>query len=359
MVTVLFLNIFVVLAAYLARYSEFKFGLKISFFIIFIFLAIRYNFGNDYMSYYEGFISLNSYSSVNYFDPTIPFEAGWIFLCRLFQPLGFFSMVIFLALFNCVVYYLFIVRYVPVQYYWIAVFFYVFTPGFMLVQASAMRQSVAIALFLISVRYIYRKDLVRFLACIGIAYLFHRSAIFLAPAYLLGLLKWKINKTWGIILFAIFLLLFTVGKLFLPSIQLITNDYFQKYEGYLGAGSEMNSGIGVVFMSIVLVFILLYSRFQRREYDILFKLSIFSFMFIPLGLLILMISRIGMYFAPATIVVYPVIMANIKDATIKRAFTSLLLAFTLYTFVMFFSTGTYKVAFAEYQTIFSAPPITN
>lgn len=359
MSTVLFLNIFAVLAAYLARYSEFKFGLKISFFLIFIFLAIRYDFGNDYMSYYKGFISLNSYSSVNYFDPSIPFEAGWIFLCRLFQPLGFFSLVIVLAFFNCIVYYLFIKRYVPVQYYWIAVFFYVFTPGFMLIHASAMRQSVAIALFLISVRYIYKKDLARYLVCIGIAYLFHRSAIFLAPAYLLGLFNWKINKAWGIVLFAIFLSLFTIGNLLLPSIREITSDYFQKYEGYLGAGSDVNSGIGIIFMSIVLVFILFYSRFQQRERDILFKLTIFSFMFIPLGLLILMISRIGMYFAPATIVAYPVVMANIKDPTIKRSFTILLVVFTLYTFVLFFSTGVFKAGFENYQTIFSAPPIAN
>ena len=358
MSTVLFLNIFVVLSAYLARYKGFKFGLKISFLLIFIFLAIRYDFGNDYMGYYEGFISLNSYSSINYFDPSLHYEPGWIFLCRLFQPLGFFSLVIFLALFNCIVYYFFIKRYVPVRYYWIAVFFYVFTPGFMLIHASAMRQSIAVALFLVSVKYIYKRDLVRYLVCIGMGYLFHVSAIFLAPVYLIGIFNWKVNKARGITLFIIFLSLFVLGNLLLPSLKMITNEYFQKYEVYLGNKSDLNSGIGVIFMSIVLIFILFYSRFQLREYDVLFKLAILGFMFIPLGLLILMMSRIGMYFAPATIIVYPVVILHIKDPTIKRAFTVFLVAFTLYTFVLFFSTGIFKEGFATYQTIFSAPPVT-
>ncbi len=158
MTTVAILNIIVVLFAYLARYRRTKFGLKVSFFLIFLFLALRYDYGNDYPGYLKHFLVINQYAWIDYFGKSLQFEPGWTFLCRLFEPLGFFAMTAVLALFNCVVYYRFIKKYVPPAYYWFAVFLYVFTPGFMLIHSSAMRQSVAITLFIFSIDYLYKSN---------------------------------------------------------------------------------------------------------------------------------------------------------------------------------------------------------
>ena len=118
MYTVLIMNILVVLTAYLAKYRQFKFGLKISFLIIFFFLALRYNFGNDYKGYLTDFLEFNNYDKVSYFNiADFHYEPGWLILCRIFKGPGFFAMVAFLAAFNCMAYYFLIHRYVPRRYY--------------------------------------------------------------------------------------------------------------------------------------------------------------------------------------------------------------------------------------------------
>ena len=354
MYEVIELNVLAVFFAYITRYKDFRHGLKISFLLIFIFLALRYNFGNDYKNYYQGFININSYSSINYFNNSYHFEAGWLFLCRLFKPFGFFSMVIFLALFNCIVYYWFINRYVPKKYYWLAVFIYVFDPGLMLTHISAMRQSVAIAIFIISIPYIFKKDLIRYFLCIGIAWLFHKSAFILLPFCLLGFLNWKINKVTGTILVAIFISIFIFGQSALPYLNNFINDYFEKYGNYQAAGS-IGSGLGVIYFSALFILVLYYERFQYKETALVFKIAIISFMFMPLGLLIQMIGRVGMYLGPTAIIAYPIIYMNLKKPGYKTIFVALLLFITTYTFFKFFSSEVFRDAFSSYQTIFSAP----
>ncbi len=354
MFVVIALNILAVFFAYLNSYKEFRHGLKISFTLIFIFLALRYNFGNDYMAYYSHFLTINNYTSINYFNKSFQFEPGWQLLCRVFKPLGFFAMVIFLALINCIVYYRFINRYVPVKYYWLAVFIYVFDPTFMLINISAMRQSLAIALFLTSIPYIYKKDLIRFLLCIGVAYIFHSSALILLPLYLLGIFNWEINKAISFILVALFASLFLFQKTLVPYLNSFINSYFEKYEIYQGAASTIGTGLGVLYFSALFILVLYYARFQHMETALVFKITIISFMFIPLGLLIPLIGRVGMYLVPATIITYPVILMNMKKPAYKIIFVALLVFMTTYIFYQFFISDTYRAGFGTYHTIFSS-----
>lgn len=347
-------NLLVVFFAYLDSYKDFKYGLKISFTLIFIFLALRYNFGNDYKSYYNGYIKVNSYTSINYFNNLFRFEPGWLFLCRVFKSLGFFSLIIFLAFFNSIVYYWFIRRYVPKMYYWLGVFIYVFDPGFMLTHLSAMRQSIAISLFIISIPYIFNRQLIRFVLCILIAYLFHRSAFILLPLYLLGYLNWKINTVTAAIIVSVFISLFLFGKFFLPYLNKLITNNFEKYEVYQG-GAAIGTGLGVIYFSAVFILVLYYERFQHKETAVVFKIAIISFLFLPLGLLVQMIGRVGMYLAPSIIIAYPIILKNIKKTIFKAIYITLLLFITTYTFFQFFNSEVFGEAFSKYQTIFSAP----
>ncbi len=356
MITVAMLNIFVVFFAFLESRKLYRHGLKISFLLIFLFLALRYNYGNDYPGYLDFFIGINQYASIDYFDKSQHFELGWIFLCRLFEPLGFFAMMAVLALFNCFVYYRFIKKYVPVQYYWFAVFLYVFNPGFMLVHSTAMRQSVAIALFILSLDYLYRKDAIRYFLCIGIAYLFHASAIILVPVFLLGLFNWKINKFSGLALFLVFLSLFLFGKSLLPDINKFTSAYFRQYESYQVAGEKgKGTGLKILFLSALFVLTLYYERFQNKETALLFKIAIISFMLIPMVMLIMMLGRMDMYFQIATIAVFPIIILNVKEWFIRKFIAVLIIFITLYGFYQFFESEIWRKAFGTYQTIFSAP----
>lgn len=356
MIDVIILNIIAVFFAYFAKYKGFQDGLKISFILIFFFLALRYNFGNDYRSYLEGFLEINNYSSFDAFGEKVHFEPGWVFLVRFFSPFGFFAMTAFLAAFNCFVYYNFIKKHVPIEYYWLAVFLYVFNPDIMLLHSTAMRQSVAIGIFILSLDYLYEKDAIRYFICIFIASLFHGSALILVPVFILGFFNWKIDKVWGIAAFSLFISLFFIGESLQEEINGFINLHFEKYSIYQG-GNKIGTGLGVLFLTTLMAFVLFYDQYQLKKDSLLFKIAIFGFIFIPLGLIIMMIVRVGMYFQPVFIVVYPLIIFSIKKDWFKLSFSFFLIFFTLFTFYQFFESEIWKDAFGTYQTIFSAPQV--
>lgn len=354
MVVTIILGFFSVSFAYLAKYRNTHWGLKVSFSLIFLFLALRYNFGNDYKPYLNAFIEISQNNRIDIFDLKNQFEPGWIFINWVFRPFGFFAMTAVLALMNCLIYYRIIKKFVPLNYYWLAIFIYVFSPGFLLIHASAMRQSLAILLFLFSIDYLFRKDAIRYFICIGLASLIHTSAIILFPIYLLSFINWKLNRIVGGILFSIFISLFLFGKSILPFLNHFIALYFEKYSIYQ-TGFAVGTGLGVLYLSVLLILTLHFERGQDRETALIFKISIISFMFIPLSILILLISRAGMYFAPATILVYPIILVNIKTPILKLVFLLMLIFITTYEFINFFSTEGWRIAFGTYKTIFSAP----
>lgn len=159
-----------------------------------------------------------------------------------------------LAAFNCFFYYRFIKKYVLPGYYWFAVFIYVFNTGFMLTQLSTMRQTLAIGIFLFAIDYINKKDPIRYGLCIGLASLFHGSALIILPVYLLGVLNWTINKKTAIILFLIYLLSFLFAQSFLPQINQLVSSNFERYEIYEGS-MELGTGLGLMINSFFFKFI--------------------------------------------------------------------------------------------------------
>lgn len=356
MIATIIMGISAILFAYLSQYKHFENGLKISFSIICLFLALRYNFGNDYAAYLNRFIEINNYTNFDFFDKTIHVEPGWIILCRIFEPFGFFAMIATLALVNCIVYYRFIKKYVAVENYWLAVFLYLFNPAFMLTHASAMRQSLAIAIFIFSLDYLYNKDLIRYFLCIGTAWFFHTSAAILFPIFLIGFFNWNINKAGIAVFISIFLSLFIFSQSIMPYMNQLISMYFDQYEIYENAGF-VSSGVGVLMISSFFILLLHFERFQTKQVALVFKVAVIGFIFIPLSLLIQILGRMGMYFEIVTIIVYPVVYASFKRVELRKVFVSSLVFLTIFSFVQFFQNPTYRDAFSTYKTIFSAPKL--
>lgn len=354
MIATIILGIFSVLFAYLAKYKHAQWGLKASFILIFLFLALRYNFGNDYEAYLTSFIGYSQNNLNDLYFYMLINEPGWILLNWLFRTLGFFAMTAVLALFSCVVYYRFITKYVPVKYYWLAIFLYIFYPGFMLIHSSAMRQSIAIMLFVFSMDYLYKKDAIRYFLCIVLASLFHYTAIILLPVYLFVFFNRKIRVVYGSALVLIYVSFFIFGNSFLFYLKILVSNFSDKYEYYQNSG-VVNTGLSLFYYSAMFILVLCFERKQNRELALVFKIAIVSFMVIPLALIVEMTGRIGMYFAPALIIAYPIIVMNLKQPISKIIISTMLLIITVFQFFQFFYSETYHNYFGNYQTIFSAP----
>lgn len=328
--------------------------MEISFILIFLFLAFRYDFGNDYDTYlnlFQQFSCLEDYDFNNPFS--LFYEPGWVILNFLFQSLGFFSLNIFLALLSCIVYYKFVKNYVHRSLYWLAVFIYVFTPAFLLLQSSAMRQSVGVMIFIFSIDYLVKKRFFPYLLLILLASLFHYSAIFLIFVYPLVYFNKKIQIFSGIYLIFTYSLLFLFSKNLAPIFKDLLLNVNDKYSAYTDQGS-VNSGFGFIYFTFLLVILLFNDKNHTKEIGLISKISILSFFIIPFGLIIEMSGRFALYLSPTLVVIYPNLVFNFKAMYVKNLFIIILIIFTLYQFFSFFYSNTYFPYFFEYQTIFSS-----
>lgn len=354
MITVSLFGIAVVFFAYLARFKHSSMWLKLSFILIFFLLALRYDYGNDYKAYLLDFIDINRHDIIDYFSSDLYYDPGWLLLCRLFKPFGFFAMVATLSAFLCFVYYRFTEKYVPPQFYWLSVLVFYYSPDIMLVQSTAMRQSIAIALFIFSIGYIFKKDLIRYVLCIALASAFHASILILLPVYFLGLYNKKIPTPAIIVCVLMYAAAFVMHSSILQFINLFAGTYFEKYTRFQEA-SSVSSGLGVAFQSVILLMILFLEKNQAREVGLVFKIAALGYIFIPLSLAIMMLVRMGFYFQPAAIVVYPYLVSSIKLKPISRLVLILLLFITAYNYYSFFQSDVWKIPFGTYKTIFESP----
>lgn len=353
MIAVTIFNSIVVFFASLARSEKTEYWLKISFVLIFLFLALRYDYGNDYQQY---LLIFNNTESVDYYS-TI--EPGWQILVLLFKPMGFFAMVAFLAAINCYVYYHLIKSYVPKGYYWLAVFIYVFWTKLMLVQSSGMRQSLAVLVFIVSLEYLYKKNIIRYFLCILLASAFHRSVLFFLPLGLLLFVEWRMS--W-LILFMI-ILFYSLISIFVDKMpSFIVNFiglYFLEYDLYVyrSEGGEINSGLAYFYSLFLFVLVLVYSLIQENERLLFFKVVAVGYFFAPLALIAASVGRMSMYTESLMVVVFPVMLKSIKKKPVKILVLFSYIFFLLGTYYKFFGSEIWREAFQTYKTIFSAPRI--
>lgn len=354
METIASISALAVFFASLARWREGDVGLKLCFFVLFLMLSLRYDLGNDYQAYRDGFFEINRIAEVDYSNLDMHFEVGWVFICRLFESFGFFAMIAALAAFNCFSYWFFVSRNVPKSYWWLAVFIYTFDPSLMLIHASAMRQSVAIAILLFAVEFLKKKNTIGYLVVVWIASLFHSSALVFLPLVGLCFFEFRVSRTLAIVAYGVVCSLFFAGSQIQSVLQNLIGQYFERYTVYDEA-LELGSGLGVIFNLAFLALVLWSSIGKKAGNRIIFLLAILSYIFIPLTLLLLFFSRLLMYFQPWLIAALCISVQDIRWATPRRLVISVFVAYTLYIYYGFFSSELYGPYFSLYKTIFSAP----
>lgn len=353
MIFLIVFNLTVVFFAYMAHAKKTDFFLKISFTLIFGFLAIRYDYGNDYQNYLERFIAINQ--GVLFWES----EPGWVFLCRLFKPFGFFAMVAVIAAIQCYIYYRFFIRYIPQKYYWFAIFIYLFNPLCFLVLSSAMRQSVAVMIFVRAIDYIYKRDAIKYFISIGVASLFHTSAFILLPIYLIVFLNFRINKFSGVILFILYPLMYFSLTYLQNYTSYFVEIYFQGYEKYLDRDiGELGTGIGFLFSLLVLALIIIKMKSLDEIRSVpIYVISLVGYYIMPVSFINPMMGRIGMYFEVYIIAAFIFAIQVLRQQYLRFGVVLMYAVITLVSFSAFFNNEIWKMEFEEYKTIFSSEQI--
>lgn len=344
MLYILFTNFIAIFFAYCAKSKDKWFGLLFAFLVIWLFLSIRYDFGNDYMAYLEMHqeIEKGSIGDFNY-------ELGWVFINKIIP--NFFLLIVLLSSFNCLVYYNYIKSYVIHDYWWLAVFMYCFNTNFMLIQSSAMRQTVAILIFIISFKYIINRNCIAYMFCCVLAVFFHESALILFPIYWIVLIPY--DKRWyRLLIIVFFLTIYFVANSLQSFVAKIVLLIFQsKYEHFLVESSQV-SILNAVLYAILLVIILEFTynkKFEIRAFAWISILALFTF---PLSSIVPMTARLGYYFFPATMVTYTYI-ARIMPLKMHYLFVFLLILVILRRFEAIVYSDIWRDHFLIYKTIFN------
>lgn len=349
-----FLLLFIsVSVAFCYNWKRSKILLFLPYLFIFVFSAIRIDYGNDYKSYYEKFLGI---SSVQFEDLTSYFlsqEPGWLIFNWLFSEFNFSIIILITSLFLCFSYAYLINNFVPKNYHWLAIFIFLANPDLFLINLSAMRQSISISIFLLSVNLILRKKTLLFYLNILFASLFHYSAILLLPFYhFRKQLLYRINLFYALLFFTFFMILLifgdTVVQFLLSAVASITNKY-----DYYTDKSSIGSGLGIIVYFNILLLILFFDHKLKSKDRIFTKLFLLSILILPLTLSINMIGRLILYFVPFSVIFYPLMVQTLQNIKQKVFFAFFIILLHFIFLLRFFSSEIYSHYYINYKSLLS------
>lgn len=363
MFTVLFVSLLAVVIALFGRVD--KRELKFSFFILIVFWALRYNWGNDYAQYLEHFNSIKA-SDIGLFDFDgykqlfVKGEYLWYILNNLFGPLGFFSLIIVLSIVENYIIYKFISNYVPSRWYWLSVFIYCFNIEFYLIGASMMRQWFALCLFIYGINYLLDKKIISYLIIFVFAFFVHSSAVIMLLcipfAYLQNI---KIGNKYLILFFLFLFAWYIIAPIYLRDYAYLFFDLNDEgaYNAYemTDMGDTGLSVFGIISNYFVPLtgFLMLYLNGGTKS-RILASVFILQLIFVPLGSVIPIFGRFTTYFTSLGIVVWPLAIyeaSKTKYSVLGFMVLGLLLLLNIRGYIGFFSDPIWEKNYSTYTTI--------
>ncbi len=344
--------------AFLAK-KQGKFFQMFPFIILLVFSSLRYMYGNDYSNYSQKYNLIQI--GYTFFD-----EAGFVWLnrvCPTFQTLIAVTSFIYIG-----VIYWFTTKNVPKTYICFSVFIFVISPYLFLMNLSALRQCIALMIFIIAVHMAQKRNFVLYVLLILLATQFHQSSIILLPFYFIANDK-KVKKA-HIFVFLVFLVLILTTSSFSSIIESFTSSLFDSSYSYYLKSDLSNSIRATLLTSVYFIYVLINIPYLEGKALTFSKLYIFSPTMAILAYRMASLSRIQMYFDIFSIVALPLIFkqnlekgkVNISENTLgqniyeianRYVLPALILVIYLLRYYSFFSNSMWA-PFTTYQTIFSA-----
>lgn len=312
-----------------------------SFLILFLFSALRYDFGPDYMAYFNIFNSIQ--------DGTSSWgQSDWLYKqLNLWIP-NFFVLIALLSLFYTFSVGSLIRSNLKVKDYWFSFLILLINPYIFLVHQSSIRQTISICIVVLSISFIIKRKLIRYTVLVLIATGFHASAIIVFPLYFI--LNEKKIVSWNklAIIGGLAVLLFT------PIFDVIAYKMLEympiHYRFYYEQGLQNTTRATI--LSSVYFFVVLFNINKLHGREIIYgKLSLVATMLSILALRASMINRIGMYFDIFLIVTLPQIFSKIERKTHKCMLFVLLITIYLLRYYSFFTDPVWSKAYGVYRTI--------
>lgn len=364
MYIVIFISIFAMLLAFGEASGRIKNGLFFGFVLVTILGCIHYNYGNDYMSYYEMYNYNTSVPfSIDYLqvDNLHDREPGWGLLNYIFKYLGgFYMMVAFLNIIQNTIYYRFIKNNVEKKYWGISIMIYLLSTSLYIMNFSMMRQGLSIALFVYAWEYLKEKRFIPSLIIILVASTIHQSAIVLLGFTLLPFLP--LSRRQISIIFIVFVITLYLSGQFLNETfeSFISNEGIQGVQtlDYYMKTNETVVTYGIGFVINLIPFViamwgLFFSKTQiDNQHKLLITLSMFSYIIAPFSQVLPMLGRFGMYFNAYSVAAIPFIYSLLPSKRLFGFLLGIYIMMLVYGYILFFQSPIWKNAYTTFHTIF-------
>ena len=302
----------------------------LSAFPLFFVTSFRYGVGNDYFSY------------ASYFENSLQvqfMEVGFDFLVRTIR--SYTNDYVWMFAICSLIFFYFMYRAIYEQSLnpTLTIFIFFCAPYFFEF-FSGMRQMIAVAIFLYSIKYIKRRKIVPYVLLILLASSFHSSSLIFLPVYFLY--NKRISLHLGLILIPIILVYRPYFANLLHNIISLTN-YAKYFDGKFDTG---HFGIVTLLVPlfIFLFAIIFYNKKERGKYDKDYQFYC-NLMFIQVVIVLVqdlvpLITRIGWGFGISQIILIPYAISKIKMQKNRVYMTMIIcLLFVTYVYIMRFNGG--------------------
>ena len=215
--------------------------------VLFIFLALRYNYGNDYIAYSE------MHSIIQQNGTQYPKDILYIILNRIID--NFQLLVAILSAFYIYSIYYLLKHTMPIKYWWLSLAMLLCNPYFFLVHLSTFRQTLALCFFIFAVVAGTKRKPIYYLVFIALAAMSHKSAVILLPSWFI-LKQSRLNRFEFVVCILIPFFILIYPELFESLVRLVFKYTGLNYGHYLG--NERNS-VRSIIISSIFYFILIFN----------------------------------------------------------------------------------------------------
>ena len=276
--------------------------------------------GNDYWVYRDNFNLIAQ-------DRHVSYEIGFRYVVKFLQWfLAHDNYLPIFAFFSLVTVFL-MVKSIYDQSEWFVFSLFIFmTAGYYFGSLNNVRYYLALSAAMYSIKYVLRKDYIKFIAIIAFAALFHKSVLIVIPLYLLATVNW--NRIGHFIICA-----FCATLLFFPGLyRRIIFLFYPFYEGSM-FDTGQTSLTNIAKVAAVFIFALIYRKKVTEDpklkfgfYCNLWALLLYVFCsFMP------EISRIGFYLNITNIFFIPALIHRIENKKARTVWTVLIcIAFAVF-----------------------------
>lgn len=332
------------------------------FLILFLLSACRLNVGNDYAKYVEFMHLVNC-------DAYVPTEIGFNLLVKVIYGLsGYENFLLVFAFYAFVTVFFFLLAMYEQSDEFGLTFFLFMALGCYFQTFSTVRYYLALAVSLYSMKFVLRKQWIRFVLLILLGSTFHKSLLVVLPLYFLASLPWK---KWQLAIAAVFCTTFLFLQDFYLKVVVFLYPTYEDTE-YLEGGT---SYISILRCAAVLVFAGVVYWIRRKEkrpdqeadefvinrQELWWNRRFWFYFYLNLGAFVLyvfcsflpIISRIGYYLMVSQILFLPMLLKSISDKKWRRFFRAgILLAAILYFAVYLKRASNDGVLILPYRTFF-------